>query len=329
MQNLNVLRSISSVTRLEQNKMVLQRIELIKEFFALQLEQGGEVYVPLLLSQSKFPSHFRFYDPILRIAKLYMSPDKHKFFELKNQFSLLEASQKKNFVEDLKEKMFGMKMGHKLKVNIVPHRRTKEQEILSHLDYNHSKFTNDLQHSRYLSIDHDVVRFKKYKPHKPHNGDQGVDSDDDFNEDKQVVFKFCLPREVDIKHKKLLAAKGRFSMTVCKLKLAGRRLNLMAKIDNWIEEELDKIRNENTGEWSEVDLQKHHENLMKQVDVILKDATVAKYVKKLDKFHTNTNAKIEFQSKNKYVEYCIKKDMKFFQSYFRSLAYMLQKSKRT
>lgn len=86
-------------------------------------------------------------------------------------------------------------------------------------------------------------------------------------------------------------------MTVCKLKLQGRKLNLMAKIDNWIEDSLDNIRLQNSltnGDLTEADLQKHHENLVKIADEIVNKGTYTKHVKKLDQFHNNTNQKIEY-----------------------------------
>ena len=47
---------------------VLKKISLKKELFVLDLEQGREVSIPIILSQKKLPNSFRYYDPIINIV---------------------------------------------------------------------------------------------------------------------------------------------------------------------------------------------------------------------------------------------------------------------
>ena len=46
-------------------KASLKRVQLIKEKFILELEQGQEVFIPSELSCDKYPVSFRYYDPII------------------------------------------------------------------------------------------------------------------------------------------------------------------------------------------------------------------------------------------------------------------------
>lgn len=47
----------------------IKRIELTKDLFSLEIEQGLEVQVPRSLSQSHLPHSFRYYDGILSMVR--------------------------------------------------------------------------------------------------------------------------------------------------------------------------------------------------------------------------------------------------------------------
>ena len=48
-------------------KTILKRIQLSKQLFMLEIEQGNEVFIPQDLSQDQFPISFWYYDSILKI----------------------------------------------------------------------------------------------------------------------------------------------------------------------------------------------------------------------------------------------------------------------
>ena len=57
-------------------KACLRRIEVIKELFALEIEQGLEVQIPRSLGQSHLPRSFRYYDSVLAIIRENVSEEK-------------------------------------------------------------------------------------------------------------------------------------------------------------------------------------------------------------------------------------------------------------
>ena len=46
-------------------KTILEKIEIAKKQFVLELEEGQEVFIPSDLSCDAYPHSFRFYDPII------------------------------------------------------------------------------------------------------------------------------------------------------------------------------------------------------------------------------------------------------------------------
>jgi hypothetical protein len=49
-------------------KIYIKIMKTIKKIFILDLELGGDVFIPNYLSQKNLPLSFRFYDPILKIV---------------------------------------------------------------------------------------------------------------------------------------------------------------------------------------------------------------------------------------------------------------------
>ena len=44
---------------------MLERVKIVRELFVMDIETGGAVMIPELLSQKEFPASFRYYDPII------------------------------------------------------------------------------------------------------------------------------------------------------------------------------------------------------------------------------------------------------------------------
>ena len=52
---------------------VLKKINIVKELFIQELEQGKDCFIPKDLSQDHLPYSFRYYDPIIRIVQRLIS----------------------------------------------------------------------------------------------------------------------------------------------------------------------------------------------------------------------------------------------------------------
>jgi len=48
-------------------KSVIKKIQLKKQLFVLELEQGQEVFIPNELSVESYPPTFTYYDPVIQI----------------------------------------------------------------------------------------------------------------------------------------------------------------------------------------------------------------------------------------------------------------------
>mmetsp|Transcript_2861 Transcript_2861/g.4446 ORF Transcript_2861/g.4446 Transcript_2861/m.4446 type:complete len:200 (-) Transcript_2861:1415-2014(-) len=62
---LKILINLKAIRRAIFIKVLLLKIDLIKQLFVLELEQGLEVFIPPELSIEKYPLNFQFYDHIL------------------------------------------------------------------------------------------------------------------------------------------------------------------------------------------------------------------------------------------------------------------------
>jgi len=61
---------------------LLRMIEIQKDFFVLDLEQGKEVTIPKILSQEGLSHSFRYYDSIIHIIQSSCSKDKRNILSL-------------------------------------------------------------------------------------------------------------------------------------------------------------------------------------------------------------------------------------------------------
>ena len=73
-------RSIQGILYLD---AILKKIELEKELFIADLEQGKECFIPKELSQDTLPYSFRYYDPIIQIVQENVSENKRENFALR------------------------------------------------------------------------------------------------------------------------------------------------------------------------------------------------------------------------------------------------------
>ena len=60
-------------------------IEIQKDIFMLDIQQGQESFIPQELSQDHLPASYKFYDPIVQIIESSISDDRKEFFYSKNK----------------------------------------------------------------------------------------------------------------------------------------------------------------------------------------------------------------------------------------------------
>ena len=65
-------------------RAMLLKIELSKQIFVLEVQDGHEVFIAKDLSQQNMPISFRFYDPIIHIILDKMTAESSDYFKLKN-----------------------------------------------------------------------------------------------------------------------------------------------------------------------------------------------------------------------------------------------------
>lgn len=66
---------------------ILTRLEIVREKFIMELQNGVAVFIPPDLSQDNLPASYRYYDPIIRIIQENMSGPTQKM--MGNQKCLL------------------------------------------------------------------------------------------------------------------------------------------------------------------------------------------------------------------------------------------------
>jgi len=69
----------------------LKQIELIKEVFVLDMEQGNNVLIPPELSVNTFCLSYRYYDSILQIVHSMFNPSKKDVFDLRNKLNISKS----------------------------------------------------------------------------------------------------------------------------------------------------------------------------------------------------------------------------------------------
>ena len=82
--NLSLLVGMKAVSGVDYILCLLKRIDLAKQLFVLDIEEGTEVFIPKELRTDNFPLSFQFNDPILMIIHRKMSDDRKEYFIKKN-----------------------------------------------------------------------------------------------------------------------------------------------------------------------------------------------------------------------------------------------------
>jgi hypothetical protein len=77
-------------------RTVLNKIELVKRLFIIEIQRGSECAIPPELSIKEFPMSFRFYDPIFHMINKYIDTEKKLVYYLKTQSSLKALEEKDN-----------------------------------------------------------------------------------------------------------------------------------------------------------------------------------------------------------------------------------------
>ena len=65
-------------------KVMIYKINLVKQNFVLELEWGKEVFIPKSLAIQIYPINFRFYDSIMNIIQENISKPTKEFQHMKN-----------------------------------------------------------------------------------------------------------------------------------------------------------------------------------------------------------------------------------------------------
>ena len=86
-------------------KAYLIKIELTKQLFVLELEQGQEVLIPSDLAQLDLPWSYRFYDPIMSNVDARLSRDVKQYYNLQAQYAKNEERDKNIYVKKAMKKL--------------------------------------------------------------------------------------------------------------------------------------------------------------------------------------------------------------------------------
>ena len=84
--------------------VMLSKIQAVKKIFALQVEQGDEVYIPNELSLKHLPINYQFYDCLLLDLQENMRQGTKDFYSFKNTYRL-QLYNRENFVQRILEKL--------------------------------------------------------------------------------------------------------------------------------------------------------------------------------------------------------------------------------
>ena len=137
-------------------KIFLRIINLAKEIFVLNIEQGQEVFIPLELTQDNYPHSFRFYDPILQLIQENCTQVKREHFILKGQLQI-ERIKEENRVLRIKDALLGTDESAKLTFKHTQINAKKDTTI----DPLQSEHSMGVQRSKYITIENELDRMKK------------------------------------------------------------------------------------------------------------------------------------------------------------------------
>ena len=95
------LKGISGIALI---KCLLRKIQIVKELFIIDIEQGQEVFIPKELSQDHLPLSFRYYDPILMMIQEKVSDESREHFNIQNNVAFT-LHRKGDYLQDFLKKV--------------------------------------------------------------------------------------------------------------------------------------------------------------------------------------------------------------------------------
>ena len=130
-------------------RMMLLRIKISKEMFMAELEQGKVSFINHDLSMDQLPYSFRFYDSLILQIQEKLNPARREFHALEKSIALRFLDQ--NISNDIMMKLQGK--AERLTCNYS----TVDKKNKSELDHHKSPYTMDVQRSKYLTVDPNVM----------------------------------------------------------------------------------------------------------------------------------------------------------------------------
>ena len=104
MRLLKNMKAFSDYGSLTYIMIALKTIQLVKDIFVLDVEQGDEIIIPMELDQSNLNQCYKFYNPTLKMIQEWCSREKKDFFNLKNALAFQRADEDSK----IKRKLFEM-----------------------------------------------------------------------------------------------------------------------------------------------------------------------------------------------------------------------------
>lgn len=86
-------------------RLMIEKIQIVKDMFVQEISLGNEVLIPRELSQDNFPMSFRYYDFILNHVMDNVSNDTQTLYAFKNDFRLQFYKVHKSLYETLLEQL--------------------------------------------------------------------------------------------------------------------------------------------------------------------------------------------------------------------------------
>lgn len=219
----------------------------------MEIEQSREAYIPNELSNDNLPSSFWFYDACLQQVQNLVDPEKKTFAIFKNQYRL-NFYQQNNFKKQMLMKL-GLIDNPKLEVKLALKYQQINQIQTNQINHHLSTSAMNLQRSRYVVIDDDVTRLQR------HFTIQGVNQQNELklqeaisgctahaklsadfrNETRNLILRYCPDTEINQKRQENLLVKSTFLNKIYFMKILGKKLVLMERIDKYIQDHIDDL----------------------------------------------------------------------------------------
>jgi hypothetical protein len=143
-----------------------------------------------------------------------------------------------------------------------------------------------------------------------------------MNNDK-LILRYCLPKEVNQKRQKNLQWKSTFLAKIRHLKYTGKNLEILEKVNEWIEDEYKYTdtpkrpgENENDVKKRRYKEYKEHcaakQNLLTEAEKLMKSDGLHKrhtYIKEIREY---SDPKMDYRTKQRFIDQNIQMDIKYF-----------------